>query len=58
MPIIAVTRLRLRDPALPDEFHTATVAVLEQAKITWQSRRGRPRRRAQRLVNIHPIHMR
>jgi hypothetical protein len=33
MPIIAVTRLRLRDPALLDEFLTATVAVLEQAKI-------------------------
>jgi hypothetical protein len=32
MPIIVVTRLRLRDPALLDEFFTAAVAVLEQAK--------------------------
>ena len=32
MPIIAVTRLRLRDPALLDEFFTAAVGVLEQAK--------------------------
>src|SRR6266702_8301187 len=32
MPVIAVTRLRLRDPALLDEFFIAAVAVLEQAK--------------------------
>src|SRR6266581_1489960 len=32
MPIIVVTRLRLRDPALLDEFFTAAVAALEQAK--------------------------
>jgi len=32
MPVIVVTRLRLRDPALLDEFFTAAVAVLEQAK--------------------------
>jgi len=29
MPIIAVTRLRLRDPALLDEFFIAAVAVQE-----------------------------
>jgi hypothetical protein len=32
MPVIVVTRLRLRDPAVLDEFFTAAVAVLEQAK--------------------------
>jgi len=32
MPIVVVTRLRLRDPALLDEFFTAAVTVLEQAK--------------------------
>jgi hypothetical protein len=32
MPVIVVTRLRLRDPVLLDEFFTAAVAVLEQAK--------------------------
>jgi hypothetical protein len=32
MPVIVVTRLRLRDPASLDEFFTAAVAVLEQAK--------------------------
>jgi hypothetical protein len=32
MPIIVVTRLRLRDPALVDEFFLAAVGVLEQAK--------------------------
>jgi hypothetical protein len=32
MAVIAVTRLRLRDPALLDEFFTAAVAALEQAK--------------------------
>lgn len=32
MPVIVVTRLRLRDPALLDEFFAAAVAVLEQAK--------------------------
>jgi hypothetical protein len=32
MPVVVVTRLRLRDPALLDEFFTAAVAVLEQAK--------------------------
>ena len=31
MPIIAVTRLRLRDPSLLDEFFTHAAAVLEQA---------------------------
>ena len=31
MPIVVVTRLRLRDPALLDEFFTAAVTVLEQA---------------------------
>jgi hypothetical protein len=34
MPIIVVTRLRLRDSALLDEFFTAAAAVLEQAKIS------------------------
>jgi heme-degrading monooxygenase HmoA len=32
MPIIVVTRLRLRDPALLDEFFAAAVAVMEQAQ--------------------------
>jgi hypothetical protein len=32
MAVIVVTRLRLRDPALLDEFFTAAVASLEQAK--------------------------
>src|SRR5258708_13829184 len=32
MPVIVVTRLRLRDPALLDEFFAAAVACLEQAK--------------------------
>ena len=31
MPVIVVTRLRLRDPALPDEFFTDAVAAIEQA---------------------------
>ena len=34
MPVIVVTRLRLKDPALLDEFFAAAVAVLEQAKIS------------------------
>lgn len=32
MPVVVVTRLRLRDPALLDAFFTAAVATLEQAK--------------------------
>lgn len=32
MPVIVVTRLRLRDPALLDEFFAAAVAVMEQAQ--------------------------
>jgi heme-degrading monooxygenase HmoA len=32
MPVIVVTRLRLSDPALFDEFFAAAVAVMEQAK--------------------------
>jgi quinol monooxygenase YgiN len=31
MPVIVVTRLRLRDPALQDEFFTDAVAAIEQA---------------------------
>lgn len=31
MPIIVVTRLRLRDPSLLEEFFTHAAAVLEQA---------------------------
>jgi heme-degrading monooxygenase HmoA len=34
MPIIVVTRLRLRDSTQLDEFFTAAVAVLEQAKTS------------------------
>ena len=34
MSVIVVTRLRLKDPALLDEFFAAAVAVLEQAKIS------------------------
>jgi len=32
MPVIVVTRLRLRDPAFLDEFITSAVAVVEQAQ--------------------------
>ena len=32
MPVIVVTRLRLKDPGLLDDFFTAAVAALEQAK--------------------------
>ncbi len=32
MSVVAVTRLRLRDPALLDEFFQSAVALLEQAK--------------------------
>ena len=32
MPIIVVTRLRLKDPALLDEFFTDAVAAIEQAQ--------------------------
>jgi hypothetical protein len=32
MPVLVVTRLRLKDPALLDEFFTAAVAVIEQAQ--------------------------
>jgi heme-degrading monooxygenase HmoA len=32
MPVVVVTRLRLSDPALLDEFFAAAVAVTEQAK--------------------------
>jgi quinol monooxygenase YgiN len=32
MPVIVVTRLRLKDPALFDEFFAAAVAVVEQAQ--------------------------
>jgi hypothetical protein len=32
MPVIVVTRLRLKDPSLLDEFFTAAVGSLEQAK--------------------------
>ena len=32
MPIMVVTRLRLKDPALLDEFFTDAVAAIEQAQ--------------------------
>jgi hypothetical protein len=32
MPVIVVTRLRLRDPALFDEFFASAIAVTEQAQ--------------------------
>ena len=32
MPVIVVTRLRLKDPALFDEFFASAVAVVEQAE--------------------------
>ena len=32
MPLIVVTRLRLKDPALQDEFFTDAVAAIEQAQ--------------------------
>jgi len=51
MPVIVVTRLRLRDPALLDESFTDAVAAIEQAvKVRRQPRRGRTRRREQCLV--------
>jgi hypothetical protein len=31
MPVIVVTRLRLKDPALLDQFFTDAVAAIEQA---------------------------
>ena len=34
MPLIVVTRLRLRDPAFFDEFFASAVAVVEQAQGT------------------------
>jgi hypothetical protein len=34
MPVIVVTRLRLRDPAFFDEFFASAVAVVEQAQGT------------------------
>jgi heme-degrading monooxygenase HmoA len=34
MPVIVVTRLRLRDQTLFDQFFTSAVAVVEQAKNT------------------------
>jgi quinol monooxygenase YgiN len=34
MPVIVVTRLRLKDPALFDEFFATAVAVVEQAQNT------------------------
>ena len=34
MPVIVVTRLRLRDPAFFDEFFASAVAVVEQAQAT------------------------
>jgi len=32
MPVIVVTRLRLKDPALLDEFFTDAVVAIEQAQ--------------------------
>ena len=32
MPVIVVTRLRLKDPAVVDEFFASAVAVVEQAQ--------------------------
>ena len=34
MPVIVVTRLRLRDPALLDDFFTDAVAAIEQAQTS------------------------
>jgi quinol monooxygenase YgiN len=34
MPVIVITRLRLRDPAFFDEFFANAVAVVEQAQAT------------------------
>jgi quinol monooxygenase YgiN len=34
MPVIVVTRLRLRDPAFFDEFFASAVAAVEQAQAT------------------------
>jgi hypothetical protein len=38
MPVIVVTRLRLRDAALPDEFFTDAVAAIERYEIRRQPR--------------------
>ena len=32
MPVVVITRLRLKDPALFDEFFTSAVAAVEQAQ--------------------------
>jgi heme-degrading monooxygenase HmoA len=32
MPVVVITRLRLKDPALFDEFFTSAVAAMEQAQ--------------------------
>ena len=34
MPVIVITRLRLRDPAFFDEFFTSAVAAVQQAQAT------------------------
>ena len=43
MPVIVVTRLRLKDPAVFDEFFASAVAVVEQAQNSegalWRGRR-------------------
>ena len=39
MPVIVVTRLRLKDPALLDEFFTDAVAAIEQAQ-KWEGNLG------------------
>ena len=50
MPVIVVTRLRLKDPALLNEFFTDAVAAIEQAQKSAGNLGRRARRREQRLV--------
>ena len=56
MPVIVVTRLRLSDPALFDEFFASAVAVTEQAgTLRWKPWRRCPRRREQRVLDTHRL---
>jgi hypothetical protein len=45
MPVIVVTRLRLKDPGLLNEFFTDAVAAIEQAQKSAGNLGGRTCRR-------------
>ena len=49
MPVIVVTRLRLKDPALLDEPFTDAVAAIEQAQQSGPCEPGRTGRVARHL---------